>query len=116
MIVIKAYSDTVKKSFGSSMCQGRFMREVFKASGYDRFPSSSDEDYAKKICNGSKPITDDMIAGFPKPYWIEELADPDGKKQPNRYIGYVGETLETLYFMYNRDHLKIAHTGCRFLC
>ena len=75
MIVIKAYSDTVKKSFGSSMSQGRFMREVFKASGYDRFPSSSDEDYAKKICNGSKPITDDMIAGFPKPYWIEELAD-----------------------------------------
>ena len=51
------------------------MREVFKASGYDRFPSSSDEDYAKKICNGSKPITDDMIAGFPKPYRIEELAD-----------------------------------------
>ena len=71
MIVIKAYSDTVKKSFGSSMSQGRFMREVFKASGYDRFPSSSDEDYAKKICNGSKPITDDMIDGFPRPYRIE---------------------------------------------
>lgn len=66
MIVIKAYSDTVKKSFGSSMSQGRFMREVFKVSGYDRFPSSSDEDYAKKICNGSKPITEEMIAGFPQ--------------------------------------------------
>lgn len=39
MIVIKTYSDTVKKSFGSSVSQGRFMREVFKASGYDRFPS-----------------------------------------------------------------------------
>ena len=75
MILIKEYSDVVKRSFGISMNQGRFMREVFKASGYDRFPSSSDEDYAKKICNGSKPITDDMIAGFPKPYWIEELAD-----------------------------------------
>ena len=90
VIVIKAYSDTVKKSFGSSMSQGRFMREVFKASGYDRFPSSSDEDYAKKICNGSKPITDDMIAGFPKPYWIEELADYfvkhiDKKKYKCRY-------------------------------
>ena len=75
VILIKEYSDVVKKSFGTSMNQGRFMREVFKASGYDRFPSSSDEDYAKKICNGSKPITDDMIAGFPKPYRIEELAD-----------------------------------------
>lgn len=75
MILIKEYSDVVKRSFGTSMNQGRFMREVFKTSGYDRFPSSSDEDYAKKICNGSKPITDDMIAGFPKPYWIEELAD-----------------------------------------
>lgn len=53
---------------------------------------------------------------FPLLFRIEELADSDGKKQPNRYIGYVGETLETLYFMYNRNHLKIAHTGCRFLC
>ena len=75
MILIKEYSDVVKRSFGTSMNQGRFMREVFKASGYDRFPSSSDEDYAKKICNGSKSITDDMIAGFPRPYRIEELAD-----------------------------------------
>ena len=59
MILIKEYSDVVKKSFGTSMNQGRFMREVFKASGYDRFPSSSDEDYAKKIShfwkeNGTK--------------------------------------------------------------
>lgn len=87
MILIKDYSDAVKKSFGTSMNQGGFMREVFKASGYDRFPSSSDEDYAKKICNGSKPITDDMIAGFPRPYRIEELADYyvkhiDKKKAP----------------------------------
>lgn len=87
MILIKDYSDAVKKSFGTSVNQGRFMREVFKASGYDRFPSASDEDYAKKICNGSKPITDDMISGFPRPYRIEELADYfykhiDDKKVP----------------------------------
>jgi hypothetical protein len=46
---------------------------------------------------------------------IEEINNPDGLKEPNRYLGYVGETLETLYFMYNKDKLKIAHSGCRFL-
>jgi hypothetical protein len=46
---------------------------------------------------------------------IEEINNPDGSKEPNRYLGYVGETLETLYFMYNKDKLKIAHSGCRFL-
>ncbi len=52
---------------------------------------------------------------FPLLFRIEELNDPEGIKKPNRFIGYVGETLETLYFMYNRDHLRIAYTGCRFL-
>ena len=51
---------------------------------------------------------------FPLLFRIEEINNPDGNKEPNRYIGYVGETLETLYFMYNKDKLKIAHTGCRF--
>lgn len=46
---------------------------------------------------------------------IEAINNPDGRKKSNRYIGYVGESLETLYFMYNKDKLKIAHTGCRFL-
>ena len=46
---------------------------------------------------------------------IEEINDPDGNKEPNRYLGYVAEALETLYFMYNKDKLNIAHTGCRFL-
>lgn len=52
---------------------------------------------------------------FPLLFRIEEINNPDGSKEPNRYIGYVGETLETLYFMYNKDKLKIAHAGCRFL-
>ena len=51
---------------------------------------------------------------FPLLFRIEEINDSKGEKQPNRYIGYVGETLETLYFMYNKDKLKIAHAGCRF--
>lgn len=52
---------------------------------------------------------------FPLLFRIEEINNLDGPKKPNRYIGYVGETLETLYFMYNKDKLKIAHAGCRFL-
>lgn len=52
---------------------------------------------------------------FPILFRVEKINDPTGKKAPNRFIGYVGETLETLYFMCNRDKLKITHTGCKFL-
>ena len=52
---------------------------------------------------------------FPILFRIEELNDSDGKKVSNRYIGYVGESLETLYFMYNKTKLKIAYTGIKFL-
>ncbi len=52
---------------------------------------------------------------FPILFRVEEINDPEGIKEPNRFIGYVGETLETLYFMFNKDKLNIAHTGCRFL-
>lgn len=46
---------------------------------------------------------------------VEEIYDPGMKKKPNRYIGYMGEILESLYYMTNIDNLKIAHVGCRFL-
>ena len=52
---------------------------------------------------------------FPLLFRIEEINDPEGIKPPNRFMGYVGETLETLYFMHNKDRLRITHTGCRFL-
>lgn len=41
----------------------------------------------------------------------EELSFPKGKERADRYIGYLGENLLTLYFMHNRDRLKIYHTG-----
>lgn len=63
----------------------------------------------------SKVLDDYCNWLFPLLFRIEEINDPEGIKEPNRYIGYVGETLETLYFMYNKDNLKIAHAGCRFL-
>ncbi len=43
----------------------------------------------------------------------EELSMPKGCDRSDRYIGYMGETLETLYFMKNSDKLKIVHTGCK---
>lgn len=52
---------------------------------------------------------------FPILKRIEELSVPKGHERSDRYIGYVGETLETLYFMYHRDKLNIVHTGCIFL-
>lgn len=52
---------------------------------------------------------------FPVLERVEELSVPKGRDRADRYIGYMGEVLETLYFMYHRDDLHIVHTGCRFL-
>lgn len=52
---------------------------------------------------------------FPILERTEELSEPKGWERADRYIGYMGEILETLYFMYNKYKLKIVHTGCRFL-
>lgn len=38
----------------------------------------------------------------------EKLSDPDGKRH-DRYIGYLGENLTTLYFMAHKHDLAIAH-------
>lgn len=52
---------------------------------------------------------------FPILERIEELSEPKGCERRDRYIGYIGETLETVYFMSNRDRLNVVHAGCRFL-
>lgn len=52
---------------------------------------------------------------FPILEHVEQLSMPRGNERADRYIGYMGETLETLYFMYNKTRLNIAHAGCRFL-
>ncbi|WP_026504713.1 DUF4422 domain-containing protein [Butyrivibrio sp. NC3005] len=50
---------------------------------------------------------------FPILEYVEELSVPKGNERSDRYIGYMGETLETLYFMKNADKLNIVHTGCK---
>lgn len=51
---------------------------------------------------------------FPILERLEELSVPKGCERADRYIGYIGETLETIYFMVNKDRLNIMHAGCRF--
>ena len=51
---------------------------------------------------------------FPILERTEELSVPKGCERADRYIGYMGETLTTLYFMANKEKLKIVHTGCQF--
>ena len=52
---------------------------------------------------------------FPILERTEELTEPKGWERADRYIGYMGENLLTLYFMYNKDKYKIMHTGRRML-
>lgn len=58
---------------------------------------------------------------FPILSRVEELSVPGGADRADRYIGYIAETLETLYFMYHaadkpaKNRLNIMHAGCRFL-
>ncbi len=48
---------------------------------------------------------------FPILERVEELSVPKCSKRRDRYIGYLGENLLTLYFMYHREKLKVACTG-----
>lgn len=52
---------------------------------------------------------------FPVLERTEELSQPKGWERNDRYIGYLGENLLTLYFMYHADNLKIVHTGRKML-
>lgn len=52
---------------------------------------------------------------FPVLEKVEELSIPKGADRADRYIGYIGETLETLYFMCQTERLHVLHAGCKFL-
>lgn len=48
---------------------------------------------------------------FPILERTEELSTPKGWERADRYIGYLGESLMTLYFLFHKDDLNIVHTG-----
>ena len=50
---------------------------------------------------------------FPILERVEELSVPKGYERQDRYIGYIAETLETLYFLKNADRLNVFHTGSK---
>lgn len=72
--------------------------------------------YNYNILLARKKVLSDYCSWlFPILSRAEELSEPKGCSRKDRYIGYMGETLTTLYFMANRDRLNIVHTGYRFL-
>ena len=63
------------------------------------------EQVFKDYCNWLFPILERT----------EELSIPKGNERADRYIGYMGENLTTLYFMVNKDRLNVVHTGRKML-
>lgn len=52
---------------------------------------------------------------FPILERTEELSEPKGCKRSDRYIGYLGENLTTLYFQYHKKDFNIAYTARHML-
>ena len=52
---------------------------------------------------------------FPILKRIEELSDIKNGKRNDRYIGYIGEILTALYFLYNKDNLNVVHGEKKWL-
>lgn len=48
---------------------------------------------------------------FPILERVETLSVPKGNERTDRYIGYIGENLLTLYFMFHKKELNIVCTG-----
>ncbi|MBQ9609455.1 MAG: DUF4422 domain-containing protein [Lachnospiraceae bacterium] len=70
--------------------------------------------YNYNVILAKKDVLRDYCAWlFPILERTEELSVPKGSERADRYIGYMAETLETLYFIHNKDKLKIVHTGCK---
>jgi len=72
--------------------------------------------YNYNLILAKKSVLRDYCAWlFPILKRTEELSVPKGCGRADRYIGYMGETLETLYFMKNADRLNVVHTECRMM-
>lgn len=72
--------------------------------------------YAYNIFVAKNEVMNDYCGWlFPLLFRVEELIDPQGIRKPNRYIGYIAETLETLYFMHNKEKYNIVFSGFKFL-
>lgn len=72
--------------------------------------------YNYNVILAKKSVLRDYCAWlFPILMRTEELSVPRGSERSDRYLGYMGETLETLYFMKNADKLNVVHAECRLV-
>lgn len=70
--------------------------------------------YNYNVILAKKHVLRDYCAWlFPILMRTEELSVPKGSERSDRYLGYMGETLETLYFMKNAGRLNVVHGECR---
>ncbi len=70
--------------------------------------------YNYNVILAKKSVLRDYCAWlFPILMRTEELSGPKGSERSDRYLGYMGETLETLYFMKNAGRLNVVHGACR---
>ena len=82
----------------------------------DYFPQVLEQQYLYNynvILAKKKVLRDYCEWLFPILERTEEMSVPKGCDRHDRYIGYMGETLETLYFIKNADKLNVVHTGCK---
>ncbi len=86
----------------------------------DYFPEVLEQQYLYNynVILAKKAVLRDYCAWlFPILERTEELSVPKGSERADRYIGYMAETLETLYFIKNSEKfggkLNVLHTGCR---
>lgn len=71
--------------------------------------------YNYNVILAKKPVLRDYCEWlFPILEQTERLSIPKGSERADRYIGYMGETLETLYFIKNAKKLNIVHAECKF--
>lgn len=105
------HSRYVKEDDWKAMCQALRDLQPLYADEYDKI-FGQQYMYNYNILIAKKEVLRDYCKWlFPILERTEELSSPKGCERADRYIGYLGENLLTLYFMYNQKRLNIVHTG-----
>ena len=101
----------IRESDWAAMIQALKELQPSYAASYEEF-FSQQYFYNYNILIARKNVLRDYCAWlFPILKRAEELSVPKGWERADRYIGYLGENLMTLYFLYHKNDLNIFHTG-----
>jgi len=72
--------------------------------------------YACNMLIARKDVFDEYCSWlFDILFELEEICEPQTDKYHGRYMGFLAERLTSLYFMHNKDRLKIAHVDKNFI-